>query len=237
MTPVSDDGDGSDAAETGSTFIERWSRRKRQQTGAPGLDRPTTPEIADQDVSADSIGRGEAADGIAEPELPLPSLDDLTVEGDVKAFLEKRVPEELRRLAMRKMWSLDPQIRDFVEMAENQYDWNTPGGVPGYGDLNPGTDLEALLAQAIGSGPTAPAAEADDTENGADDAMAEGVAIADAPPDSVRLSEAPSARPEALSTSSQICDDSAEIESSAAIEADAQHAWQSVRRHGGALPA
>jgi hypothetical protein len=236
MTPVSDDGDGSDAAGPGSTFIERWSRRKRQQTGAQGLDRASTPEIADQDVSAVSIGRGEAADGIAEPELPLPSLDDLTVEGDVKAFLKKRVPEELRRLAMRKMWSLDPQIRDFIEMAENQYDWNTPGGVPGYGDLNPGTDLEALLAQAIGSDPKAPAVVAD-TETGGDDAVAEIAEIADAPSDPVRLSEAPSGPAEALTASSQNCDDDAEIGSSATIEADAQQAWQSVRRHGGALPA
>ena len=46
-------------------------------------------------------------------------------------------------------------------MAENQWNWNVPGGAPGYGPLEPGTDIAALLAQAIGAVPAAaPSADA-----------------------------------------------------------------------------
>ena len=57
---------------------------------------------------------------------------------------------EIKRLALRRMWSLDPQIRDFIEVAENQYDWNAVDGVPGFGALPAGTDVQALVAQATG---------------------------------------------------------------------------------------
>ena len=80
----------------------------------------------------------------------LPKVEDLTATSDITAFLRKGVPEELKRLALRRVWTLDPQIRDFIEVAENQYDWNAADGVPGFGALPEGTDLQALLAQATG---------------------------------------------------------------------------------------
>ena len=128
-------------------FLSRWARRKQEV------------QQARKDSDSESLPPHEAVphDGAecAEDEPPfdpasLPRIDDLTSESDVTAFLRKGVPEELKRLALRRVWSLDPQIRDFVEVAENQYDWNVSGGVPGFGELAEGTDIEALLAQATG---------------------------------------------------------------------------------------
>jgi Protein of unknown function (DUF3306) len=83
----------------------------------------------------------------------LPTLDDVTPEGDVVAFLHKRVPAELQKLALRKAWSSDPVISTFIEVAENQYDWNALDGVPGFGAMDPSWNVDELLAQAIGAVP------------------------------------------------------------------------------------
>ncbi len=127
------------------TFAARWARRKREARGAeitPGVVPAATAEVALDEAKS-------------EPELPLPSLDDVTADGDIAAFLEKRIPAELHKLALRKAWTLDPAISTFIEMAENQYDWNTPGGAPGYGPLDPSWNMEALLTQATGLAPGA----------------------------------------------------------------------------------
>ncbi|MBX9925644.1 MAG: DUF3306 domain-containing protein [Hyphomicrobiaceae bacterium] len=244
MSPGPDDGDagngnpGNGVAADGASFIERWSRRKREQLKpAPGRS-----ALEPSSGSADPVAGGTAAPTVtaADPDAPLPSVDDLTETSDLTAFLEKRVPEELRRLAMRKMWALDPQIRDFIEMAENQYDWNTPGGVPGYGDLNPGTDIETLLAQAIGSGPKEPLS----VEPGSTITMAElelepGVELAsldDASPQAVQRTEEVATDPATPVNTSQIREDEPASERNATFNTDDQQAIKVQRRHGRALP-
>jgi hypothetical protein len=139
-------------------FLGRWARRKAEarrprpqldtRTDASGTARKTATDgpVAGDGPVADAPGSTEADD------RPLPSLDDITPEGDIAAFLERRIPVELQRLALRKAWASDPTISSFIEMAENQWDWNTPGGAPGWGPLDPGADLEMLLAQATGRG-------------------------------------------------------------------------------------
>jgi hypothetical protein len=62
------------------------------------------------------------------------------------------------------MWSLDPKIRDFVgDAREYAYDWNAPGGVPGYGPL-PTTDDILRMAARIVRGETS-AAEAEESKD------------------------------------------------------------------------
>lgn len=130
--------------EKDEPFLSRWSRRKRSGAARPDAS-PQSDGPANTSVAA-----------TAEPPFDLtklPKLEDLTPSSDFAQFLQKGVPEELKRLALRKAWSLDPAIRDFVEVAENQYDWNIPGGVPGFGEIAPGTDLKSLLLQATGQLP------------------------------------------------------------------------------------
>jgi hypothetical protein len=93
-------------------------------------------------------------DGVDEPFDPasLPSIETITVNTDIRGFLQKRVPVELTRAALRRAWASDPAIRDFIGIAENQWDFNDPDALPGFGPLQQGDNLPALLARALGSG-------------------------------------------------------------------------------------
>ena len=43
--------------------------------------------------------------------------------------------EELTRAALRSAWTADPAIRDFVGIAESQWDFNGEGTIRGFGSL------------------------------------------------------------------------------------------------------
>jgi Protein of unknown function (DUF3306) len=142
--------DRPDPPDGSEPFLSRWSRRKqgagRQEVSpAPSEGAATAPVATEPETAIDLTS--------------LPRIEELTASSGVEAFLQKGVPEALKNLALRKAWSLDPAIRDFIEVAENQYDWNVPGGAPGYGDLNPGADMRALLDQAVGRVPDPPPEE------------------------------------------------------------------------------
>lgn len=135
-------------------FLERWSRMKRTgKAPAPAMPADQVAQQAQTDspppLAGGERGRGEELEPFDLSKLP--SLDELTADTDIRGFLDARVPAALRNAALRQMWTLDPAIRDFIEVAENQWNWNVPGGAPFYGPLEPGTDIAALLAQATGA--------------------------------------------------------------------------------------
>src|SRR5205807_7618308 len=103
--------------------------------------------------------QAESADGssaqspprteIAFDRMQLPSIESITAESDISAFLAPGVPAELTRAALRRAWSVDPKIRDFVGLAENAWDFNTPGAIPGFGPLEMTDELRRHIAQLI----------------------------------------------------------------------------------------
>lgn len=120
-------------------FFSRWSRQKQA-----GQWKPTVAGAARADDAPEVEAEIDPA--------TLPKIEDLTAESDVSVFLRKGVPEALQKLALRRMWSLDPEIRNFVEMAENQWDFHAPGGIPGlFQELPAGSDVSVWLAQATKS--------------------------------------------------------------------------------------
>ena len=135
---------GPDEADRDKGFLARWSQRK-QEAKQPEP-KPDAPAAATSDFPA-----GPPAEVDAEPEFDLaslPKLEELTETTDITAFLKKGVPEHLRNAALRKSWALDPAIRNYVNPAlEYAYDWNTPGGVPGGGELGAGVDIARLVSQ------------------------------------------------------------------------------------------
>jgi len=53
------------------------------------------------------------------------------------------------RAALRRAWSTDLAIRDFIGLSENSWDFNAPGGVPGFGSLTTNGPRQ-LLARMTG---------------------------------------------------------------------------------------
>jgi hypothetical protein len=63
------------------------------------------------------------------------------------------VPDAWRQAALKRVWTSDPAISQFIGLAENSWDWNVPDGVPGFGPLSPNHDVAQLLARVIGQVP------------------------------------------------------------------------------------
>jgi Protein of unknown function (DUF3306) len=77
----------------------------------------------------------------------LPSLDSIDAQTDITVFLQRGVPEGLQLTALRRAWSVNPAIRDFKGMAENDWDFNAPHTILGFGELGPSFDVNQRLAQ------------------------------------------------------------------------------------------
>src|SRR4051794_39327697 len=114
---------------TEEEFLARWSRRKRaSKSDAPAETAKPTGEASVPSPAAE-----------AEPDVDLgslPSIDAITAATDVTAFLRKGVPHELMHAVLRRAWSVDPAIRDFIGLAENAWDFNDPKAMPGFGPLD-----------------------------------------------------------------------------------------------------
>jgi uncharacterized protein DUF3306 len=113
-------------------FISRWARLKQRNEAAVAQPRPDAAAEEPFDLAS------------------LPSIESIVANTDISGFLQSRVPAELTRAALRQAWSSDPAIRDFIGIAENQWDFNDPNAMPGFGPLLEGDSLPELLAQALG---------------------------------------------------------------------------------------
>jgi len=125
-------------------FLARWSRRKRAPADKQAPEE--SPPAADA-PSIDSAPKAEA------PEFDistLPSLDSIGAKSDIRAFLQAGVPSALRHAALRRAWSADPAIRDYIGPNENFWEGAGPGGVPGFGELDPNLDVKKLVAEVFG---------------------------------------------------------------------------------------
>ena len=134
----------------GDSFIGRWSKRKAEAAAPESVPPPAVAPAAEISAPAEA-----APETPPEPAPPLPSLDDVSPGRDIAAFFGKHVPEELRNAALRKAWTGDPAISGFIEMAENQWDFNSPGGAlaAGFGAMPAGFDAQALAESIMGTRP------------------------------------------------------------------------------------
>ena len=130
-------------------FLSRWSRRKQEVADEAQVEKKAPRE---QD-KADKPEPSAAAEAPAIDLSKLPALDDITAETDISGFLQKGVPSDLAHAALRRAWTSDPAIRDFVGLQENDWVFNKPGPEQGFGPLDPTTDVGKLLAQVFGESP------------------------------------------------------------------------------------
>jgi hypothetical protein len=135
-------------------FVLRWARLKNEsdtglKTEAVGPE-PQQQHVASVDTETPSLRqKDEAAEEPFDP-ASLPSIEMITVDTDIRGFLQSRVPAALTRAALRRAWASDPAIRDFIGIAENQWDFNDPTAMPGFGPMQEMDDVPALLARALG---------------------------------------------------------------------------------------
>ena len=133
-------------------FLSRWSRRKRGAEEASPAPLPPAP-VSDL-PKGENAGSAVASEADAADELDLsalPPLDSITSATDVTAFLRKGVPQSLTREALRRAWSADPAIRDFVGLAENAWDFNDPKAMHGFGPLDYTPEqVRELVAKIVG---------------------------------------------------------------------------------------
>jgi hypothetical protein len=133
--------------EERDSFLSRWSRRKLETRQAP---RPEPIDAEEQAASGPEPPESEPEITPEEIEA-LPRIEEITPETDISGFLRKGVPEMLRKAALRRMWALDPAIRDYVGDARDYaYDWNVLGSVPGNGPLLPTDDVAGLVERVLG---------------------------------------------------------------------------------------
>ena len=144
------------------SFLARWDRRKRG--AAPKAHgQPKQKNVRDGTVSEAAAASlpPEEAQSPFDP-ASLPPIGSIGAGSDIRPFLAAGVPADLARAALRRAWSTDPAIRDFIGLSENSWDFNAAGGVPGFGSLT-AEDARRLLARVMGetqtSEPAAPAGE------------------------------------------------------------------------------
>ena len=147
-------------------FLSRWSRRK--QEAADETEAQTPPAVAETTTgSPPDAGRNPGQPGTpagAETEKPfdlasLPSIESITAETDIRAFLAPGVPPALTRAALRRVWVADPNIKNFVGLADYDWDFHTPGAIAGFGPLDMSDDeLRRQVMRIVGqvTGPEAP---------------------------------------------------------------------------------
>jgi len=124
-------------------FIKRWSRRKQE---AAAEQRPrSSPADAMAERQAEPVPEAESNVDLSK----LPPLDSITAATDITDFLQKGIPAELSRAALRRAWAADPAIRDFVGLAENAWDFTDPGSIPGFGTLDSTPDQIAKMVEQV----------------------------------------------------------------------------------------
>ena len=117
------------------SFLARWARRKR--AAATKTRRQAKLKRAGNDAAPEPAATSlppEETSSLVDPES-LPPIETIGAEFDIRPFLTAGVPEDLTRAALRRVWLVDPAIRDFIGLSENSWDFNAPGGVPGFGSL------------------------------------------------------------------------------------------------------
>jgi len=83
----------------------------------------------------------------------LPWPDTIEEQTDITAFMQPGVPTEMQIAALRRVWTMDPAIRDYRGLQENDWDFDSSGQILGFGDLDPDYDSQVMLAALFSAPP------------------------------------------------------------------------------------
>lgn len=213
-------------------FLARWSRLKREARAGNDAPQPAEPTQAPSPTTP-----SDTVEGPQTPEVDLsslPPIDSIGAGTDITAFLRKGIPQELSRAALRRAWTADPAIRDFVGLAENAWDFNDPNAMLGFGPLDFSQEQLATLVDRIVGGVRG-AADAAITAASEQKDSSQPVESKPEPPPALREADADLRSAEAISTSESPAAPAAAQPDFSQRETD-DRALLRRRTHGSALP-
>jgi Protein of unknown function (DUF3306) len=134
-------------------FLSRWSRRKREvlRESEAVIPPPEAVRAAEKDRAPgkDSPRSAPAPPGPTFDPASLPPIQSITAETDIRGFLASGVPSELTRAALRRAWACDPAIRNFVGLADYDWDFNTADSMAGFGPLQMTDEVGKMAARIL----------------------------------------------------------------------------------------
>ncbi|HEY9081394.1 DUF3306 domain-containing protein [Magnetovibrio sp.] len=108
-------------------FLQRWSARKLE------ADRDAKMAVVPlEDAQPASVVADSEAPSDAEPSAPppdLPDVENLDAESDYTGFLGDNVPEDLAKMALRKLWRSDPVLANIDGLNDYDADFSKVGMV------------------------------------------------------------------------------------------------------------
>jgi Protein of unknown function (DUF3306) len=122
-------------------FLTRWSSRKlANRTPSARQDAEHAPRDTNGAIENGAVAETGKDDDAKDTQpfdvAQLPPLDSIGAETDIAAFLHRDVPPELTRAALRRAWTSDPAIKNFVGLVENGWDFNDPSAMSGFGPIS-----------------------------------------------------------------------------------------------------
>lgn len=144
--------------------LSRWSRLKTQARAGQDID-ALEEAPADGEVPA-TTGDETGEDSFVLEDLP--DIETLDKDSDFTPFLNVNVPDQLRRLALRKLWLSDPVLANLDGLNDYDEDYSTLGMIvekvtsvfqPGKGMPDPEPEPEPEKIQSDPEDPQQPAEE------------------------------------------------------------------------------
>lgn len=114
-------------------FLDRWSKRKKavQEEELDAVDADSSGEVIDAEPETDE----EALELLRErdPELAEQvsaiDIDELTYDDDFSIFMNKKVPEFIRRKALSKLWLSSPVLANVDGLNDYDEDFRDAGSI------------------------------------------------------------------------------------------------------------
>ncbi len=115
-------------ARADEPFLGRWSRLKdERRRGEP--DPGEAPQVEDTEPAPAGT---QPAPGDEETEaLDLPDIETLDKDSDYSVFMKEGVPEQLKKLALRKLWRSDPVFAVLDGLNDYDEDFRIPEAILG----------------------------------------------------------------------------------------------------------
>jgi hypothetical protein len=135
-------------------FLARWSRRKVEEVDkkdvekAPNAAEPESAAVSEEQKNQEfpDVRKDEKKEPLFDL-TKLPPIDSIVASTDIRPFLAPGVPPELTRAALRRAWTTDPAIRDFIGISENSWDFTKPDSMPGFGPLLMTDSLRKMVTE------------------------------------------------------------------------------------------